>query len=135
MYLCREKKADPGTWKITPEAFATLLRMQEDGEITTKTARDVFAILFDKNLDPRVYVHENHLLITKDEDALAAAVDAVLKAQEPSVSDYLSGKEKAAGHLLGCVMKATNGQADPQAARKLLLKKLAQLKAENETTE
>ena len=135
MYLCREKKADPGPWKITPEAFATLLRMQEDGEITTKTARDVFAILFDKNLDPMVYVNENHLLITKDEDALAAAVDAVLKAQEPSVSDYLSGKEKAAGHLLGCVMKATNGQADPQAARKLLLKKLAQLKAENETTE
>ena len=82
-----------------------------------------------------VYVNENHLLITKDEDALAAAVDAVLKAQEPSVSDYLSGKEKAAGHLLGCVMKATNGQADPQAARQLLLKKLAQLKAENETTE
>ncbi len=129
MYLCREKKADPGQWKITPEAFAELLRMQEDGVITTKTARDVFALMFDKNIEPMVYVNECHLLITKDEDALEAAVDAVLKAQEKSVSDYLSGKEKAAGHLLGCVMKETNGQADPAAARKLLLKKLAERKA------
>ncbi len=129
MYLCREKKADPGQWKITPKAFAELLRMQEDGMITTKTARDVFALMFDKNIEPMVYVNEYHLLITKDEDALEAAVDAVLKAQEKSVSDYLSGKEKAAGHLLGCVMKETNGQTDPAAARKLLLKKLAEKKA------
>lgn len=133
MYLCREKKADPGQWKITPEALAELMQMQEAGAITTKTARDVFALMFDKNIEPMVYVNEYHLLITKDEDALAAAVDAVLKAQEKSVSDYLSGKEKAAGHLLGCVMKETNGQADPAQARELLLKKLAERKAAGTT--
>ena len=128
MYLCRERNADPGTWKITPEAFAELLRMQEDGQITAKTARDVFAQMFDKDILPMVYVNEHHLLITKDEGALAAAVDAVLKEQDRSVADYLSGKEKAAGHLLGCVMKKTNGQADPAAVRQLLMEKLAQKK-------
>ncbi len=84
--------------------------------------------MFDKDIRPMVYVNENHLLITKDEDALASAVDAVIKAQDKSVSDYLSGKEKALWHLLGCVMKETNGQADPAAVRQLLLAKLAQLK-------
>lgn len=128
MYLCREKQAEPGTWKVKPGAFCELLKMQEAGTITVKTARDVFALMFDKDIRPMVYVNENHLLITKDEDALASAVDAVIKAQDKSVSDYLSGKEKALWHLLGCVMKETNGQADPAAVRQLLLAKLAQLK-------
>jgi aspartyl-tRNA(Asn)/glutamyl-tRNA(Gln) amidotransferase subunit B len=59
-----------------------------------------------------------------DTGALEAAIDAVLAANAQQVSDYRAGKEKAFNSLVGQVMKATKGKANPQEASRLLKEKL-----------
>ncbi|MDI6907662.1 MAG: Asp-tRNA(Asn)/Glu-tRNA(Gln) amidotransferase GatCAB subunit B, partial [Thermoanaerobacterales bacterium] len=59
-----------------------------------------------------------------DESALAAVVDQVVAANPKSVNDYRGGKTNALGFLVGQVMKATRGKANPALVNKLLREKL-----------
>ncbi len=59
-----------------------------------------------------------------DEDALAPVVDEVLAANAKMAQDYLGGKQAAIGALVGQVMRATRGKADPKLAGDLLRRKL-----------
>ncbi len=109
---------------ITPEHIVELLRLIDAGTISGKIGKDVFAEMFTSGKMPSVIVEEKGLKQISDEGELENIVREVIAANPQSVADYQAGKKQAVGFLVGQVMKATKGQANPQKANQLLIKNL-----------
>ena len=110
--------------KITPQNMAALLKLVERGDISGKIAKTVFAEMFAGGRDAETIVKEKGLLQISDEGAVIAIVEEVLAKNPGPVEDFKAGKERALGFLVGQVMKATQGKANPELVNRLLRKKL-----------
>ena len=88
--------------------------------INSSVAKEVFEVMFEKDLDPGKYVEEKGLKTVNDEGALRKTVEEVIAANPQSVADFKSGKEKAIGFLVGQTMKAMKGKADPGMVNRVL---------------
>ena len=110
--------------KIKPAQLASLLKLIDKGTISGKIAKTVFEEMFASGKDPEAVVQEKGLVQISDEGAIAAIVDEVIAANPKSVEDFRAGKEKAIGFLVGQVMRATKGKANPELVNKLLKEKL-----------
>jgi aspartyl-tRNA(Asn)/glutamyl-tRNA(Gln) amidotransferase subunit B len=109
---------------LTPESLAGLLKLIEDGTISTKIAKTVFKELIETGGNPEQIVKAKGLVQISDEGALIKVITEVLDANPQSIDDYKNGKQKAVGFLVGQLMKATKGQANPQLVNKLLLEEI-----------
>ncbi|HLR74947.1 MAG TPA: Asp-tRNA(Asn)/Glu-tRNA(Gln) amidotransferase subunit GatB, partial [Virgibacillus sp.] len=98
---------------ITPEGLAKMIKLIEDGTISSKIAKRVFAHLVENGGDPEEFVKKEGLVQISDEGQLREIVLEVLDENEQSIVDYKEGKGRALGFLVGQVMKATKGQANP----------------------
>ncbi|WP_156290999.1 Asp-tRNA(Asn)/Glu-tRNA(Gln) amidotransferase subunit GatB [Oceanobacillus salinisoli] len=105
---------------ITPEALAKMIKLIEDGTISSKIAKKVFAELVDNGGDPEKIVKEKGLVQISDPEQLKEIVNNVLDENEQSITDYKAGKGKALGFLVGQIMKETKGQANPPMVNKIL---------------
>lgn len=105
---------------ITPDGLAKMIQLIKDGTISSKIAKRVFAHLVENGGDPEEFVKREGLVQISDEGELCKIINQVLDENEQSVADYKGGKGKALGFLVGQIMKATKGQANPQMANKLL---------------
>jgi len=105
---------------ITPEGLDKMIKMIEDGTISSKIAKRVFAELVENGGDPEEFVKREGLAQISDEGQLREIVLKVLAENEQSVMDYKGGKDRALGYLVGQVMKATKGQANPPLVNKIL---------------
>lgn len=105
---------------ITPEGLAKMIKLIENGTISSKIAKRVFAHLVENGGDPEEFVKREGLAQISDEGQLREIVLKVLAENEQSVTDYKEGKGRALGYLVGQVMKATKGQANPPMVNKLL---------------
>jgi len=105
---------------LTPEALAKMIQLIEDGTISSKIAKKVFAELVEKGGDPEKIVKEKGLVQISDEGQLTEIITKVLDENEQSVTDYKNGRDRALGFLVGQVMKATKGQANPPMVNKIL---------------
>ena len=123
----KEKGEDIWACGLPAEHVGSLVSMIESGEITGKIAKKVAdEMLLAREKSPKEIVAERpDFQPMTDTSALEALVDQVLAEQSQSVQDYLNGKEKAFGFLVGQVMKATKGQASPPIVNKLLKEKLS----------
>ncbi|HCF50063.1 MAG TPA: Asp-tRNA(Asn)/Glu-tRNA(Gln) amidotransferase GatCAB subunit B [Syntrophomonas sp.] len=110
---------------VQPGHLAALLKMVDEGTISGKMAKDIFAEMFASGNEPQGIVKEKGLAQISDQDTLIAMIEEVLKANPKVVEDYLGGKQKAAGFLVGQVMKATKGQANPTLVNQLIDKCLS----------
>ena len=110
---------------ITPARLAGLLALIEDGTISGKIAKDVFEKMFRTGEDARAIVARESLTQVADEGALAAIVDQVMARNPKAIEDYRNGKTAAAKALVGQVMKATGGKANPGIVNRLLEEKLS----------
>jgi aspartyl-tRNA(Asn)/glutamyl-tRNA(Gln) amidotransferase subunit B len=124
LHLQKERGMDEDEIPMSPEHLAELIRMTEEGLITGTVAKQIFEVMFDKDCDPRVYANEQDLCILKNEGVIESAVDQILATETGPVAEYLSGKEKVLGYLVGQTMKALQGKADAGEIRELLLKRL-----------
>lgn len=111
---------------ITPEALAKMIQLIEDGTISSKIAKKVFAELLENGGDPEKIVKEKGMVQISDEGQLKEIVGQVLDENEQSILDYKDGKGRALGFLVGQVMKATKGQANPQMVNKILKEEIDQ---------
>lgn len=109
---------------VRPGQLAQLLTMIDKGEISGKMAKDIFEKMFDTGKDPKTLVEELGLKQISDTGALEAMIDEVLAANPKSVEDFRNGKDKAFGFLVGQVMRASKGQANPKLVNEILRKKL-----------
>lgn len=112
---------------LTPEALAGMIKLIENGTISSKIAKTVFKELVENGGDPEQIVKEKGLVQISDEGALLKIITEVIEQNPQSVEDYKAGKKKAMGFLVGQTMKATKGQANPQLVNKLLQEELAKL--------
>ncbi|NPV72627.1 MAG: Asp-tRNA(Asn)/Glu-tRNA(Gln) amidotransferase subunit GatB [Pelotomaculum sp.] len=109
---------------VKPGQLASMLRLIEKGTISGKIAKTVFEEMFATGRDAEDIVKEKGLVQISDEGAIAAIVDQVIAGNPRTVEDYRSGKEKALGFLVGQVMKATRGKANPELVNRLLKEKI-----------
>ena len=89
-------------------------------------AKEIFAVIFTDDVDPEKYVEEHGLAAVTDEAALRDAVRQAVEANPQSVADYLAGKKKAMGFLVGQTMRSMGGKADPALVNRLVGEALAQ---------
>ncbi len=107
-----------------------LLNRSLDGTISNKIAKEIFILIWEDALanKPAILIDEiieqRGLKQITDIGALEALVDEVLQANAKSVEEFKSGKEKAFNALIGQVMKASQGKANPQQLNEILRKKL-----------
>ncbi len=107
-----------------PKHLADMINMVESQEISGKQAKVVFEeIMLGK--DPKAVVEEKGMKQVSDSSALLAIVTSVLDANPQSIQDYKNGKNRAIGFLVGQVMKASKGQANPQMTNKMIVEELS----------
>jgi aspartyl-tRNA(Asn)/glutamyl-tRNA(Gln) amidotransferase subunit B len=122
--LLKANNMQLGESGVTPDRLAELLELVKKGSINNKTAKEVFEIMFKEGRSPEQIVKEKELTQISDKDQLSVVIDEVISNNPKSVSDFQSGKEQAIGFLVGQVMKATRGQANPAAVNSMLREKL-----------
>jgi len=110
---------------ISPARLAGLLRLIEDGTISGKIAKGVFETMFRSGEDAATIVGREGLTQVADSDALGRVIDEVIAANPRPIEDYRKGKTAAAKALVGLVMKATGGKANPALVNQLLQEKLS----------
>lgn len=111
--------------KIKAEALANLIKMIDEGEISTKIAKTVFEEMYDTGEDPKTIVNKKGLKQINNLDELEKIVVEIIEKNQNVVSQFKSGKTKAVGFLVGQVMAKTQGKANPQIVNELILKKLS----------
>ena len=99
---------------VAPGTLGALIGRVVDGTLSGKTAREVFAALWDGARDVDALIESRGLRQIRDDGAIADAVAAVIAANPKNVEEYRAGKAKALNALVGQVMKATGGRANPQ---------------------
>ena len=111
---------------VTPEQLAKLLARISDGTISNKIARDVFQAMWagENNGDADAIIEAKGLKQISDTGAIGAMIDEVITANPAIVEEYRSGKQKAFNSLVGQVMKAAKGKANPAQVNVLLKEKL-----------
>ena len=126
--LLRELPGDDdravATCPIPPANLAALLALIDDGTISGKIAKDVFEKMYRTGDTAQAIVSREGLTQVADEGALGSAVDRVLTEHVKVVEDFRAGKKAALGFLVGQVMKATQGKANPALVNRLLIEKL-----------
>jgi aspartyl-tRNA(Asn)/glutamyl-tRNA(Gln) amidotransferase subunit B len=110
--------------KLTPASLAGMIELIEKGTISSKIAKKVFKELVENGGDPEKIVKEKGLVQISDEGALLKIVTEALDNNPQSIEDYKNGKDRAIGFLVGQIMKATKGQANPPLVNKLLLQEI-----------
>ena len=109
---------------LTEKRFGSLLGALAKERINGKLAKQVLDLIFEENKDPEDIIRERGLEQNNDPNALAAAIDAVLAANPKAVGEVKAGDSKPLGFLMGQVMKATGGRADPKMIQDILNAKL-----------
>jgi len=110
--------------KIGPAQIGALQALVQSGTISISVAKTVFEEMFATGKDAATIVRERGLTQISDAAQLGAVVDQVIAGNPQAVADYRSGKETALRFLVGQVMKATRGQANPGLATEILQAKL-----------
>lgn len=110
--------------KVSPGALAELLGLVDRGVVSGRTAKEVFEEMFRSGSTPTRIVEARGLNQISDTAALERLVDEAIAANPRSVADYRAGKAQALGFLVGQVMKASKGKANPSVLNALLKAKL-----------
>jgi aspartyl-tRNA(Asn)/glutamyl-tRNA(Gln) amidotransferase subunit B len=111
--------------------LAPLLTRVADGTISNKIAKDIFAIMWEEAVAGKTISSVDQVIDAKglkqisDSGAIEVIIDQVLAANQKSVEEFRSGKEKAFNALVGQIMKASQGKANPGQVNELLRKKLS----------
>jgi aspartyl-tRNA(Asn)/glutamyl-tRNA(Gln) amidotransferase subunit B len=110
--------------RATPAGLAATFRAGNSGSISRAQAREVLFAHEDTGEDPARIIADRGLRQISDADAIGAAADAVIAEQPAAIADYRAGKTQVLGFLVGQLMKATKGQANPAAAAAALRARL-----------
>lgn len=110
---------------LTPERFSSLLSMLSVKRIHGKIAKQVLESVFEEDKDPEAIIKEKGWEQIIDEGAIDAIIEKIMEHHASIVETIKNGDTKPLGFLMGQIMKATSGRAEPQITQKLLHKKLS----------
>ena len=120
-----EAGIDVAACPVTAPVLAGLINRVLDGTINNKTAKEVFAALWNgEGASADAIIEARGLKQISDVGAIEKLIDEVLAANAQSVAEFKAGKEKAFNALVGQAMKATKGKANPAQVNEILRRKL-----------
>lgn len=114
------------TVKLDTEAFKALAAMTRENKVSSTGAKAVLMEMVRSGGDPQQIAEANNLLQVSDEGAITEIVNKVLADNPAAAEDVKNGEMKAIGFLVGQVMKASQGKANPGMAQELIRKQLGQ---------
>jgi len=121
-----EEKLDISQSKVKPDLLKALFERVSDGTISSSSAVSVvLPAMWSGEGNPDEIIENRGLKQISDAGAIEKLVDDVLAKNAKQVEDYRAGKEKAFNSLVGQVMKATQGKANPAQVNEILRKKLS----------
>lgn len=110
--------------KIAPKALCELLSLIDKGTISNTVGKEVFEEMFKTGASAEEIVKSKGLSQISDTSELEKMVVDIIEANPQSVADFAEGKTQAAGFLMGQLMKASKGKANPKVVKEILDKKL-----------
>ncbi len=113
---------------VPADNFAQLIDMVTDKTVSGNSAKVVLDEMFKNSGKPEEIVKARNLVQISDEGFIQEVITRILNENPKEVEQYLAGKESILQWLMGQVARATKGKADPQAARRLLVQSLTELK-------
>jgi aspartyl-tRNA(Asn)/glutamyl-tRNA(Gln) amidotransferase subunit B len=113
-WLTRDKESSSG-------AFAKLVSMITNSKISSRGAKDILKIMFEKGGDPEEIAQKEGMLQSNDEGPIKAIIEKLITENPKVVADYKAGKEASLQFFIGQTIKATKGSANPQIIKKVLL--------------
>jgi aspartyl-tRNA(Asn)/glutamyl-tRNA(Gln) amidotransferase subunit B len=122
--MLKERGLETSAIPLVPEALAGLVRLIDSGTISSSIGKDVFAKMFDSGRSADEIVAAEGLAQNSDEGALLAIVRDVMTRNADAVAQYRAGASKTFGFLVGQLMKASGGKANPKLANQLLKREL-----------
>ena len=122
--LMNESEMEVTELRFTPEDLGELIILIDKGTISSAIAKKVFEKMFETGEKPEKIVEKEGLVQITDEGAIKEMVISVINENPKSVEDFLNGKDKAVGFIVGQVMKASRGKANPGTVNKLIMEEL-----------
>jgi aspartyl-tRNA(Asn)/glutamyl-tRNA(Gln) amidotransferase subunit B len=119
-----ERGSTIGETPLAPEALAGLVKLVDQGTISSSIAKDVFAKMYDSGRGAPEIVAAEGLSQNSDEDAVLVLVRAVIQGHDDAVAQFRAGKHATFGFLVGQVMKQSAGKANPKLVNQLLKREL-----------
>jgi len=120
----RRNDTDPTDMSLDGAQLTELLAIVDEGVVSSSAAKEVLVGVLEGEGTAREVAESRDLVQISDLRALEVAVDAVLDANPEAADNYRSGEQKVLGFLVGQVMRATQGKADPKQVNQLLRDKL-----------
>ena len=115
-----------GGFPVSAAVTGAVIGLVKDGTVSLQAAKKIYAELVTSGGDPRQVAERLGLIQVREESALEGWVDAVIAASPGEVERFRQGETKLLGFLVGQVMKASQGKADPKGVQPVLLRKLSQ---------
>jgi aspartyl-tRNA(Asn)/glutamyl-tRNA(Gln) amidotransferase subunit B len=112
--------------KVSPERLVRLAALSSEEKISTATAKSVLAQMYQSGKSADDIIKAQGLSQISDAGAIEAEISRVIKENAPAVADYKAGKKQSLRFLVGQVMRATKGRANPAVVNQLMEKKLGE---------
>lgn len=122
--ILNETKSGIDEFPVPPSYIAELINIINDGTISSKIAKDVFAAMISENKAPSVIVKEKNLVQITNTDEIEKLIEGVLLKYPKEVEECRSGKDKVLGFFVGQIMKESKGKANPALVNKILKEKI-----------
>lgn len=126
-YLNKNQKAITET-RLTAQKLSDLIKSIENGTISSKIAKDILSDVMESDDSVQTIIDKKGVGQISDVAVLTSMITEVLAKNEQSIEDYKAGKERAFGYLIGQLMQASKGQANPKLINQLLKERLESLK-------
>ena len=107
--------------KVTAEQMIKMSEMIKSGDLSSRGAKDMLAILHTDGGDPKDVAEKHNLIQKSDEGELKTIIEKIISDNQKAVDEYKAGKEASLQFLIGQGMKETRGSANPQVLKKLFL--------------
>jgi aspartyl-tRNA(Asn)/glutamyl-tRNA(Gln) amidotransferase subunit B len=108
--------------EVNEEYLIELLKMLENKKITDRIGQKIIEEIAEKNISPKEYIQKQGIKVIESQEEIEKICQEVIKANPKPVEDYKAGNTKALQFLIGQVMRATKGQAKPDAVNKIFKK-------------
>jgi aspartyl-tRNA(Asn)/glutamyl-tRNA(Gln) amidotransferase subunit B len=127
--VLKESNSEITTFAVKPSELGSLIKLIKNGTISGKIAKSVFEEMVQSGKPAGAIVEEKGLIQISDTAELEKVVADVIGKNPGEVEKYRAGKEHVLGFLVGQVMKATRGKANPKLVNEILLKEITSLNA------
>ncbi len=122
--LLNATNCDISATRIKPHKLVELVDLIDEGTVSGPVSKSVFEEMFSQGRAPQAIIEEKGLGQISDNAEIENMIDVIIKKNPQAIADYRAGKQQTMGFLIGQVMKVSQGRANPETVKKILIEKL-----------